>query len=133
MGNATPIVVFESAARTATVTSSELRVPGGVGGRGQFRGVVLIIDVTAVTATPSVVFSVEISLGPAGGGDAYASVLDSVAITAVGSTVLIVHPSVPTARANVLSQGPFKAKWRVLATHGDADSITYSVTALGLL
>lgn len=123
---ATPITVFASAARTATTTSAEVRVPGGVDGRGEYRGLVLLIDCTAIVSTPSVTFAVQTSSGPA---DAYAAVLTSAAVTAAGSTVLVVHPSVPTERANVLDQGPLESKWRVLATHGDADSITYSVTA----
>ena len=122
-----PLTVFASAARTATATSSELRIPGGPG--GQYRGLAVIVDVTAITATPSVTFAIQSSSGP---DDDYVAVLTSAAIVGTGSTILVVHPSVPTERTNVLDQGPLESKWRVVATHGDADSITYSVTGFGL-
>lgn len=124
-----PFTIHASAARTATPATTELRLPGGAGVRGQFRGLAVIIDVTAVGVTPSVVFALEVSDGPA---DAYASVLTSAAVTAVGTTTLIVHPSVPTARANTLALGPLKSKWRLVATHGNGTTITYSVVAFGL-
>lgn len=119
-----PITIFASAARTATVVSAQSRIPGGPG--GQYSGLAVIVDTTAVGVTPSVTFAVETSSGT---GDAFASALTSAAVTAVGSTVLIVHPSVPTARANALSLGPLEIFWRVTATHGNATTITYSITA----
>lgn len=124
-----PITVFASAARTATPTPTEVRIPGGPDGRGLYRGMCLVIDCTAITSTPSVVFAIETSTGPA---DAYTSVLTSAAITATGSTTLVVHPSVATERTNTHDQGPLESKWRITATHGDADSITYSVLAFPL-
>lgn len=116
------VTVFPSAARTATVTSDLLRIRG--------RGVLALIDVTAVTATPSVVFSIEITEVESISG--VETMLDSAPVTATGTTLLVVHPLVPTTRANLADVGPLGAKWRITATHADADSITYSVTVFPL-
>lgn len=115
-----PITVFSSAARTATATSSVYRNPG------TYRGLLLFISTTAITATPSVTFAIQDS---AGSTDAWATVLASSAITAADvEAVLVVHPSVVDS-ANLSENGPLANQWRVVATHGDADSITYSVIA----
>lgn len=112
------ITVFSSAARTATENSADLSNPYA-------RGVVLVIDVTAVTATPSVVFTVK---GKSTLGSDYYTILTSAAITATGQTVLRVYPGL-TASANVTASDVLPATWRVEAVHGDTDSITYSVSA----
>lgn len=115
-----PITVFASAARTATTTSSVYRNPG------TYRGVLLYIATTAITATPSVTFAIQDSSGVT---DAFANVLVSSAITAADvEALLMVHPSVIDS-ANLTENGPLANQWRVVATHGDADSITYQVLA----
>ncbi len=115
-----PFVVFASEARTATATSSVYRNPG------TYRGVLLWIATTAITATPSVTFAIQDSSGVT---DAFATVVASSAITAADvEAVLVVHPSVVDS-ANLSENGPLANQWRVLATHGDADSITYQVLA----
>jgi hypothetical protein len=112
------ISVFASAARTATVSSATLN-------NGNYRGGQFIINVTAIAATPSVVFSIEardlIS-------NTFYSLLDSVAITGVGQTILRVYPGL-TAAANLVANDLLPFQWRITATHADADSITYSVGA----
>jgi len=110
--------VFASAARTATVSSATFN-------NGNYRGGQFVIDVTAITATPSVVFSIEAV--DALSGQVF-SLLDSVAIVAVGTTVLRVYPGL-TAAANLVANDLLPWQWRVTATHADADSITYSVAA----
>lgn len=110
--------VFASAARTATVNSELFESQGA-------RGVHVIIDVTAASATPSVVFTIQ---GYSGLGDDYYTLLASAAITGTGTTVLKVFPGA-TAAANLAANDTLPPRWRVIATHGDADSITYSVMA----
>lgn len=127
-----PITVFASTARTATTTSSVFRIPGGLitGGESLVSGILLVIDVTAVTATPSVTFALETSSGIT--ADAFAAHVTSAAITDTEldtTTLMVVHPDVPNDRTNVADQGPLEGLWRVVATHADTDSITYSVTA----
>lgn len=120
-----PITVFASEARTATATSSVHRIQGK-----NYRGLLLVIDCTAVTATPSVTFAIEAQNGQ---GDDFASVLTSSAVTTASTTTLIVaHPDAPD-RANVAENTQMENKWRVVATHADADSITYSVLAYPLV
>lgn len=112
------VTVFSSAARTATSQSSDLT-------NYYWRGIVLTIDVTAVTATPSVVFTIQ---GKSTLGSDYYTILASAAITATGQTVLRVYPGL-TASANLTVNDVLPAVWRVDATHADADSITFSVSA----
>ncbi|HET8684781.1 MAG TPA: hypothetical protein VFM54_23350 [Micromonosporaceae bacterium] len=112
-------VVFASAERTATVASDVYANRG-------HRGLHLVIDVTAITATPSVVFTVQ---GHSPLGDDYYTVLASAAITGTGTTVLRVYPGC-IAAANSVANDALPPLWRVHAVHGDADAITYSANAL---
>ncbi len=111
--------VFPSEARTAT--SSKTMACGSQGG-------LFFINVTAASATPSVVFTVK-------GHDPISNttydILASVAITGTGLTVLRVHPDL-TAAANTIAKDILPAAITVTATHGDADSITYSVGFIGV-
>lgn len=109
---------FSSAARTATGNSGDLA-------NGQHRGLHIVIDVTAASATPSVVFTVQ---GKDETSGQYYTILASAAITGTGTTVLRVFPGA-TAAANTVANDVVPKVWRVLATHADADSITYSVGA----
>lgn len=111
--------VFPSAPRTANVNS-----PDFVNDEGAV-GLVLVIDVTAASATPSVVFTLE-GKDPTSGK--YYTILASSAITAIGTTVLRVHPAL-TAAANSVAKDMLPRVWRVTATAADSDSLTYSVGA----
>ena len=53
------------------------------------------------------------------------------AITSTGLTVLRVHPQL-SAAANTIAKDMLPAAVSVTATHADADSITYSVSFLGV-
>lgn len=112
-------LIFESAARTAT---SSVTVPVK-SCQGLF-----FIDVTAVSATPSVVFTIS-GVSPA--GDSVYTILASAAITATGLTVLRVSPHL-SASANAIAQDILPASLRVTATHADSDSITYEVRFVGV-
>lgn len=87
-------------------------------------GVRVRVHVTAITASPSVVVKIQ-GKNPDG---TYTDLLSSAAITGTGDTVLTVYPGI-AASANVSANNLLPAKWRVVATHADADSITYSVGA----
>lgn len=110
--------VYASAARTATPDTVELEVAG-------YRGLHLVIDCTDSAATPSVVFTIQ-------GIDRVSAkaytILASAAITGAGTTVLRVGPGL-TASANVVANDVLPPVIRILATHADTDSITYSVGA----
>lgn len=110
-------VLLASAARTATVTGDDQVNMG-------HRGLHLVIDVTSVTSTPSITPTIQ-------GKDAagiYYDILVGSAITATGTTVLKVYPGI-TAVANGAASDVLPAVWRVVLTHADSDSATYSVAA----
>lgn len=113
------VAVLASAARTATPDTQELELPLGA------RGLHLVIDATAISLTPSL--TVTISGVDRVSGAVY-TILASAAITAVSTTVLKVGPGL-TAAANAVANDVLPQIIRVTATHGDADSITYSIAA----
>jgi hypothetical protein len=116
------VTCLASAARTATNNSGPLS-------NFAARGVHVIVDVTAFAATPSVVFTID-------GFDVVSgkwyTLLTSAAITGTGTTLLSVYPGITPAANTAVSQ-VIPRVWRVNATHGDADSITYSVGAIILV
>lgn len=95
--------VYASAARTATPTAVIVNARNMSAAR-------IVIDVTAVTSTPSVTYTIDV-LDAASGK--YVNVYTSSAIATVSTTVALV-------------QG-LTGNVRVTATHGNANSITYTV------
>lgn len=119
MGNRTVRkTVYASAARTATPTANPLTMEGA-------RGVHVVIDVTAVTSTPSVVPTID-GYDPLSGK--WYNLLTGAAITATGTTVLKIYPGI-TAVANGAASDVVPDVFRVVCTHADSDSATYSVAA----
>jgi len=110
--------VYASAARTATPTAVVLST-------NRIRALRLVIDATAASATPSVVVTVDTRDETSG---KWVNLLTSVAITAIGTTVLNIGPAL-TAATNVAANAYLGDSVRVTCTHADADSITYSVGA----
>lgn len=110
------VTVFESKARTATENSRDFRNPDGI-------GAIVTIDCTAITSSPSVVFTLQ-GKDPASGK--YYTILASAAIVGTGTTTMRVHPDL-TAAANTVAKDMMPAVWRIIATAADSDSITYSV------
>jgi hypothetical protein len=110
--------LLPSAARTATVATADQR-------NSRHRGVRVHINVTAASATPSVVFTVQ---GKDNATGDYFDLLASAAVTATGDTYLLIYPGVAAA-ANASVNQPLPSTWRVNCVHADADSITYQVTA----
>lgn len=108
--------LFASAARTASHDSADQT-------NYNARGIQLVIDVTAVVADPSVVFTIQ-GKDPSSGK--YYTLLASAAIVGTGTTVLRIFPSA-TVTANVSANDFIPRTWRVSVAHADADSITYSV------
>lgn len=112
-------IVYASVARIASPTAVEFNNPSGT-------GLLVRINCTAITASPSVVFTIQ-GYDPAAGG--WYDILASAAIVGAGATILRVHPEL-TAAANTIAKDIVPANWRVSAVHADADSITYSVGAI---
>jgi hypothetical protein len=114
--------LLSSTARTASVNSSDITNYNG-------RGVVVVINVTSITDTPSVVFTIQ---GKDSVSSVYYDILASAAVTATGTTTLTVYPG-NSAAANSKADTPLPRVWRVEAVHADADSITYSVGSSTIL
>lgn len=113
------LVLSASSAKTATANYTP---PDA----SEHRGVFVVIDVSAVAATPSVVFTIQ-GYDPASAS--WYTILASAAITGTGQTILRVHPEL-TAAANLVAKDVLPRQWRVNATHADADSITFSLGAI---
>lgn len=109
---------YASAARTATPTAVELTSE-------EARGLHLVIDVTAITSTPSVVPTID-AYDPLSGK--WYNLLTGNAIVATGTTVLKIYPGI-VAVPNGAASDVVPDVFRVVMTHADADSITYSVAA----
>jgi hypothetical protein len=113
------VVVYASAARTAEPDTQEFEVSG-------YRSLHLVVDVTAVTDTPSIVVTV---LGVDRVSGKTYTILASAAITGTGTTVLRVGQGL-TAAANLVANDSLPPVFRIRVTHADADSVTYSVGAM---
>lgn len=112
------VTVLASAARTATPTIADFTNVNA-------SGVIVTIDCTAASATPSVVFDIKYKCSLSG---KYVTLLSSAAVTGTGTTKLCVYPGV-TVAANVTASHPLPRVWTMVATHADSDSITYSISA----
>lgn len=117
--NTWQFTAYPSAARTATPDTMEYH------DFGPFCGLIVVVDVTAIGAAPSVVFKIQ-------GYDPVSAktwdILTSAAVVATGTTVLKVFPGITTS-ANVAVSDVIPENFRIIATHGNSDSITYSAAA----
>lgn len=118
--------LLASAARTATTASADQT-------NYNARGVIVTIDVTAISASPSITMDIEFRENIAGRYESF--LLTSAAITTTGVHSYIVYPGVGAASGDVVQVAgfPLGRTWRVNVTHADADSITYSVAASYIL
>ena len=107
---------FPSLARTATSTVDVI-VENAT-------SLVLVIDVTVDDALASVVFNID-GLDVLSGSTW--TLLDSAAVTAVGTTVLRISPHL-AASANTIAKDIIPPVIRVNPVHADGDAMTYSVT-----
>ena len=113
------VKVFGSASRTTSSFSNDITNNYG-------DSLVAILNVTAFSSTPSVVFTIQ---GKDEGSGEYYDILTSAAVVTSGTTVFRVFPgAVPATNLTVNDLLP--GVWRVRAIHGDADPITYSMTGV---
>lgn len=110
------ITALSSAARTATTNSASLT-------NRNFQGAHFIIDVTAITATPSITPTIQ---GYDDLSGKWYDLLVGNAISAVGTNILKIHPGI-TGVANAAANDILPRTYRISMAHADADSITYSV------
>lgn len=90
------------------------------------RGIIVVINVTAQGAAPSVVFSIQ-GYDPA--SDTVYTLLSSAAVVAPGQTVLQVSPDVVVV-ANSRANSILPEQIIIHAAVGNADSLTYSIGAV---
>lgn len=115
--------VYASAARTTSPDSQQFDLPSGA------RCLVVTVDITAVTATPAVTFTIEgVDLVSGNTWTLLQSAALATTNTATTVRTLSVGPGI-TASANVAAAVPLPRTIRISASHGDADSATYSVGA----
>lgn len=113
------LTLYASAARTATPTAAEFNAQGA-------HGLHLVIDVTAVPGSaPSVVPTIDFHDDLSG---KWITLLTGAAITGVGTTTLKIYPGV-TVSANVAVSDVAHGHMRVVMTHGNANSVSYSASA----
>lgn len=109
--------LLATAARTATPTIDDVVVPYG-------KTLTVIIDVTAGAATPQVTPKIS---GVTASGIVY-TILTGATITATTAATVVMRVGAGVAEVANLGTGiPAPAKIRVAMTHGDADSLTYTV------
>lgn len=113
------LVVYPSAARTATPIAVDIDLVA-VG-----RGLLLVVDVTAVGVTPSVVPTID-GVDVASGKTF--NLLTGAALTAVVTRRLVVAQGI-TVAANLSAADVLPERVRITMTHGNGITITYSVTA----
>lgn len=107
-------VLLASAARTATQTTPDIT-------NLQARGVHVVVDVTNA-GTGAITPKIQ---GKAANG-VYYDILVGAAQNSNGTVVLKVYPGA-TVTANLSASDVLPAVWRIVSTHTDANSITYSV------
>lgn len=120
------ITVLASAARTATVNSSDMI---NYGPNANVRGVLVIVDVTAAADTPEITPIIQVK-DPV--SEKYINLLSaSSALTGTGTAAYLVYPGAGSTSAGItqVASFPLGSTWRVRVTHADTDSITYSVGA----
>lgn len=120
-GFASPVTIFASTARAAqtTFTSDVYKFDSS-----KAKGLLLIVNCTASSDTPSVVFNIQDT-----DGGTWTTRLASSALTGAGAKVLVVYPGVGDVANSTETTALVNTKFRVTAVHADADSITYSAQA----
>lgn len=110
-----------------TLTAAAASVNGADNQNPFAPGATIVVDITAITGTtPSLVITIE-GKDPVSGK--YYTILQSASLTAVGTTVLRVYPTL-TAAANVTANSLLPKTYRVRATiAGTTPAVTATVGA----
>lgn len=114
-----PVTILSSAARTATTISADII-------NFSAKGAHFIIDVIAFTGDPSIVVSIQ-GKDPVSGN--YYDILVGTVFNIVDTFIMKVYPGLFDLH-NLVSSDILPGTYRVVVTHGNTDSITYSVSAL---
>jgi hypothetical protein len=119
LSNTTIFEIAPSAARTSTFTGTANTLPGCIGAE-------FLVDITAITATPSVQMSIEAFDATSGKWVSMGAWATS--FSSVSSQIFRWLPGLTSAGRMI--NGILPRTWRLVATHADGDSITYSITCM---
>jgi hypothetical protein len=124
--------ILPLAARTATAAGTS-----SVHNNRYHRGVLLVVRVTAGASSPSVVPAIQ-GYDPTSGvyfdlhGD-----MAAITSTSAATYTYLLYPGASETEGSggivLASSGCLPPQWRVIMTHGNSDSLTYSVSALLLV
>lgn len=114
----TYLTLLSSAARTADPLKPDLI-------NSNARGIMLTIDTTAFSGSPSVVVTIE---GKDDASGKWLPLLVSAAITGTGTVVMRIYPGL-TPISNLTANDVLPRTFRVKPVHANTDSITYSIGA----
>lgn len=112
------VIASTTSTSTATVSQSDQTNPF-------YRGIRVFLDVTAVTASPSIILTIE---GKDALSGTYYTLLAGAAVATVSTNSYVIFPGA-TVTANVSANTFLPATWRVKVASTDTDSITYRVGA----
>ena len=118
------IVLLASAARTATLQSADIVNYNG-------SGLILFLDVSAIDATPTITLSLQIKDSISGN---YFTIWTAAAgVSTVVSRAYLFTPGGAAGSYTEAVNLRLARTWRLNVAHTDADSITYSVSAVVLV
>lgn len=108
-----------------TLTAASASINGSDNSNPFAKGITVVVDITAISGTtPSLVITIE-GKDPVSGK--YYTILQSASLTAVGTTVLKVYPTL-TAAANTAANAMLPKTYRVRSTiAGTTPSVTATV------
>lgn len=111
-------VILASGARTTTQTLGPYTNSDE---GGEVRAIEALVNLTAFTTAASLTLSIEEEID-----GTWRQVIAATALTATGASRLRLGPDFPVT-ANVSATGLVGARFRIVVTHGNANSHTYSV------
>lgn len=111
-------LIYASAARTATPTAVEVNTR-------RFRSVVVVLDATVHAVSAALTVTIDRKDNASG---KYINMLTSASITTVSTNTIRVALGAP-ATANVSANEPLPSVIRIGVTHGNANAVTYTVSA----
>lgn len=106
-----------SASRTTTQTQDEQS------NRAGYKGIRVVLDMTVVTASPSVTLTIQCKDRTSG---EWHTLLSGAAVTGDTTNVYTLHPGAPVT-TNVSANAQLGSAWRIVVTAGNANAGTYSV------
>jgi hypothetical protein len=120
-------IALPSVARTAAATGALLT-------NMQARGILLLVDITAVGGSPGSITSVNVQAQIGANYKTIYAFTGLTTLNAVGQFAFCIYPGAASAGSWQAApiQGPMPRHFRVTTTHADANSTTYSVTVVYL-